>query len=198
MGMKRVFFYLAIIAFFIAYFAQKSEACVFPNSNINNLVGQPNAAVMYNGAPLGDFATGQCFPDLTLARTPDLANAPLRTAQQSGLWEDPNTWGGIIPGPHEIAVIPAGIIVTVDRELDPNTGIPDGAEVVGVHGSLKLKPDVRTAFQAKTLEVFPDGYFEIGTQCNPETAHALLWLGGNQPLDLPGEYDNGLLVFGTI
>jgi hypothetical protein len=87
-------------------------------------------------------------------------NTPNVTAARSGSWSDAGTWAtGVVPAARARVAIPAGLVVTVDRE------IATAYDWVRVDGTLRFRADVNTALIVETLVAH--GQLEMGTLAAP-------------------------------
>ena len=88
-------------------------------------------------------------------------------AIQSGNWSDVCVWSdGQLPSSNSTIIIPEGIEVTVDHEVDAEI------ETVGVYGKLGFSPDVDTELRVHTLVSSMTGTVEIGSQSSPISDNA--------------------------
>jgi hypothetical protein len=77
------------------------------------------------------------------------------------MWSDPATWGGALPGPTTDAVIPAGRIVVVDRDVSVRSLAVDGV-LLFAERDLTLRTD--------WLHVRAGGRLQAGTPSQPRQA----------------------------
>jgi hypothetical protein len=123
--------------------------------------------------------------------------SPTFAAAQSGAWSEPGTWrDGAVPGDRARVAIPAGITVTVDRE------IPARLDWVNVEGVLRFEPKAVTALTAHTVVVMESGQLEVGTVAQPVTGRTILTLASqgrefDHALD-PLELTLGLIAMGQV
>ena len=116
-------------------------------------------------------------------------------AQQSGNWSDAAVWGDQgIPGDGARVVIPTGMTVTINRELDARVKTIR----VDMNASLRFSTDRNTLLKVDTLIVM--GSLEMGTEDQPiqenVTARILLLDDGGQ-IDRqwdPKEFSRSLIV----
>lgn len=108
------------------------------------------------------------WPSLSMAQTPMVVHAelmrytstPTVSAAKSGNWSDTDTWNGAaVPGNRGRVLIPAGMVVTVDKE------IATAYDWVLVGGTLRFKHDVNTSLIVETLVAH--GPLEMGTAAQP-------------------------------
>jgi cell surface hyaluronidase len=81
-----------------------------------------------------------------------------RTAVQSGPWSNVATWGGVLPGVEEDVVIPAGVSVTL------NANVECGA--ITVNGRLEVERADRTLLCDSLVAKGSGAVFEVGTATN--------------------------------
>lgn len=83
------------------------------------------------------------------------------TAATSGSWNDGSTWaGGATPGPNSVAIIPAGVLVTIDHlETNPANSL----KWVRIEGTVSVSTAVSTRFYAETIYVTSTGAFQVGS-----------------------------------
>ena len=117
-----------------------------------------------------------------------VAVAADRVAVRSGRWGDPRTWGGAVPGPGEVAEVPAGIAV----ELDAPTASLGG---VLVRGSLTFADRPLALTSAYVLVVGPDAAFRIGTAERPYAHRAVITLTGTETA--ASVHGAGVMAMGT-
>ena len=125
---------------------------------------------------------------------PDHAQGPILDSTQAGAWADSNTWGGVTPS--------AGDVVVIHHDVSFATTADVSDVVIETTGSLRFAPDVDTSLRVVTLQVIEGATLEIGTMSTPiapdVTAEIIF---ADRPIDLtidPGQYSNGLLVYGTV
>ncbi len=82
-------------------------------------------------------------------------------AVMDGDWDDPNVWGGTLPGNLARVLIPHGVSVTLDHEN------PVVHRTIRVDGTLRFAPDKDTLLRVDTMVTAPGGQLEIGTAANP-------------------------------
>jgi hypothetical protein len=122
-------------------------------------------------------------------------SSPTVTAARSGDWSQGSTWSsGAAPAAGAKVAIPAGVTVTVDREI----GTP--IDWIRVEGTLRFQPGATTALTAHTIVVMDSGQFEMGTTSEPVSGRAMLTLSSqgrdfNHSVD-PLELTLGLIVMG--
>ncbi len=120
------------------------------------------------------------------------------TAARSGSWSDPRTWAdGRVPSPGARALIPAGIVVTVDEVLTRRL------DTLRVDGTLAFDPNVDTELRVDTLIVSGSGTFQMGTPEAPirPDATAKLLIADTGPIDRrndPLALGRGLIVHGKM
>lgn len=83
------------------------------------------------------------------------------TAQISGDWSNPITWGGEVPTNGARVVIPNGLTITVDIIL------PNRIKTIRLDGKLNFKNNVNTLLKVETIIGLPSSELEIGTSQNP-------------------------------
>lgn len=117
----------------------------------------------------------------------------------SGVWSNPLTWGGAVPGADARVIIPGGLVVTVDKEF--------GAALfwIRVDGSLKFAPNVNTALTADSVFVNHGGRLEIGTALAPvqadKTARIIIKARNGVPIHHlwdPLELSRGIVAEGSV
>ena len=94
---------------------------------------------------------------------PALADTSLvtATATQTGLWTNPDTWGGVLPVDGDVVQIPEGIEVSLASMLSARI------KTLRVDGTLRFSPTDDTQLQVDTLVSTCSGTLEIGSQSNP-------------------------------
>lgn len=100
---------------------------------------------------------------LVHAELHEFVAAPTVTAVRSGAWSDGGTWGGAVPREGARVAIPAGVVVTVDRE------VTTAYDWVRVDGTLRFQPDVSTLLLVETVVAM--GRLEMGTVNAPIQPH---------------------------
>ncbi len=119
------------------------------------------------------------------------------TAVASGGWSDPGTWlSGQIPQDNDNVLIPQGLAVEVDQQVDQRIGN------VRVDGTLSFSTTVDSELMLDTLIVRPEGKLEMGTVDEPiaSEAAARLLIVDNGAIDRtwdPLELSRGVIVHGT-
>ncbi len=103
----------------------------------------------------------------------------------TGLWSDPDFWGGTLPQAGDIVTIPAGTTVTLDTDPPPLGGLM-------VEGTLRFG-DQDLSLSSSHIMVW--GLLEIGTDSAPFTHRATLTLTGPSRTDM-GLATKGLAVMG--
>ncbi|MBK1880052.1 Ig-like domain-containing protein [Pelagicoccus mobilis] len=94
------------------------------------------------------------------------------TAVQSGNWSDSSTWGGVTPsGSEEDIAIPAGVVVTLDTNVECGEIMVNGALIVAP-ADLALTCDSLIVMGASAL-------FEVGTDTSRFTNEFILTLKGD-------------------
>ncbi|MEM7195664.1 MAG: G8 domain-containing protein [Pseudomonadota bacterium] len=88
-------------------------------------------------------------------------NLVTHTATQSGSWSDPATWGGSAPGTNSAVLIPAGVEVTLARELNARLSL------VRIDGTLRFDHAQDTLLQVDTIYSSCSGALQIGTPGQP-------------------------------
>lgn len=123
--------------------------------------------------------------------------APTVTAVRSGAWSDAGTWaGGAVPGDRARVAIPAGVVVTVDRE------IATAYDWVRVDGTLRFRPDVSTMLVVETVVAI--GRLEIGTAAapiRPDVTARLIIRSPGQPIapgDDPLDLTRGVIAMSSV
>ncbi len=131
---------------------------------------------------------------------PRFCSEPTTMAQTSGPWSDPDTWStNQVPGSEARVTIPQSITVTYDLRSDVEIDCIEIAQ----QGELRWVTSQDTRLRVTNLQVLPHGALTIGTETTPihSNHHAELIIR-DIPLDVngkdPGQYGNGLNVFGTI
>ena len=90
--------------------------------------------------------------------------AVTRTAVVTGSWFTPATWGGTVPQTADIAVIPAGITVTIDVGAGSGSNVPwNNSGAIKVSGKLILKGNDPFFSNPCTLEVLSGGELNDNT-----------------------------------
>lgn len=111
----------------------------------------------------------------------------------NGNWSSSATWGGTTPSSNDVAVIQHQVT------LDTQTKVYDMA--VKSTGTLSFATNSNTSLTVGTLMVMEGGTLQIGTEAAPiesnVTAQILFADQNLNTLD-PGQYGNGLLIFGTL
>ena len=137
-------------------------------------------------------ATDQDSFSLPHDTVPNFAKSPTIESVQSGPWTSVSTWSlGRVPTVNDIVRIKANTIVTYDEysnNLIKAIGIEDEA-------SLKFKNDINTRLKVSTLQVYPGGYLEIGTETTPIFSNKIaeiIFDGQFESFD-PNQYGIGLL-----
>ncbi len=121
------------------------------------------------------------------------------TAQASGNWSDPNTWGGAIPTPDDNVTIPSGITITVDVDSQcknitiegnlnhsgntklslsgnwTNNGGYDG----GTNGIIEFTGNTTTAIYGTSNTIFEDFILNKGTIGNALEINSNIEFDGN-------------------
>ncbi|MGE3956608.1 MAG: G8 domain-containing protein [Vicinamibacterales bacterium] len=143
-------------------------------------------ALMLLGSPrTASAATCDQFNCTTMHDiVPNFAAQPTIRSTQSGAWSNSATWNlGRVPTAADIVAITGGTTVTVD-------GTSAVAGVIGVEatGLLRFRPDVNTKLTVGTLQLFPQGGLEVGTQASPVLPTVLAELVvANKALDLTND-----------
>jgi len=124
----------------------------------------------------------------------DIAAGPVIRTRQPGNWSDSATWGGVVPGPADVAVVEHAVVLGGDVEvLDL---------VIYPNGFLRFETDVSSQLNVGTLQVHVDGKLEIGRPSNPIANYADVEIVfANRDINTnvdPGQYGQGLLVFGEV
>jgi len=128
---------------------------------------------------------------------PDFAANPSTRALRSGVWSDQGIWSsGRVPQSNDIVLIPAAIKVTYDATSDTPV------QVIGINGSLVFATNRTTRLLVGTIEVFEDGYLEIGRVDAPLEGGVVAEIVFiDQPINSsqdPEQYGHGLIGFGKI
>lgn len=131
-------------------------------------------------------------------KIPNFGGHPTLMAAQSGLWSDPTTWGGRLPGTSEIVSIPSGLTVTYDVVSD----VKLDTVAVQAGATLQFRTDVSTRLRVTNFLVMPAGTLTIGTTATPvlSTAKAEVIIN-DLPIDTtkdPEQYGHGLIGLGTV
>lgn len=131
-------------------------------------------------------------------KIPNFGGNPTLTAMQTGLWSDPATWGGRLPGTSEIVSIPGGVTVTYDMVSD----VKLDTVAIQAGATLQFRTDVSTRLRVTNFLVMPDGTLTIGTAANPVLSTVKTEVLFNDlPIDTvkdPQQYGHGLIGFGTV
>ncbi|RXE98084.1 G8 domain-containing protein [Pseudoalteromonas sp. PS5] len=133
-----------------------------------------------------------------LATTPvQVAGTPTVTAQVSGNWSEPNTWGGELPGDDARVFIPAGVTVIVDRK------IPQAYKSIRIDtgGAVKFATDVDTELKTEYLFSAMNALLEIGSNTGPVLDNVTASLvfaerGGTSSMEDPNRYAPGAVLMG--
>jgi len=125
----------------------------------------------------------------------DSVHAMVQSAQ-SGLWSDPATWGGSVPGFGNVAKIGQGHTVTIN---DANAS----AYTVSVNGKLAFSPSVNTSLRVTNLQVLSTGVVEVGTAATPIDANVTAQIViANSPFGSgvadPDQFGTGIIVLGKL
>ena len=94
---------------------------------------------------------------------PDFAAPELatHTAVASGRWSESSTWGGDTPGFNAVVLIPEGITVTLESELDTDL------DRVRIDGTLAFSQQHNTRLQVGTIYSSCPGTLQIGSESSP-------------------------------
>lgn len=121
-------------------------------------------------------------------------------AVMSGSWSSAATWGGVVPGTDAKVIIPAGVVVTVDKELGGTAMF-----WIRVDGTLKFAASVNTALTADSVFVNMGGRLEIGSALTPiqadKTAKLIIKARNGLPIDQawdPTELSRGVVAEGMV
>lgn len=120
---------------------------------------------------------------------------PTATAQKSGRWDDPATWGLSIPKATEHVYIPPQMTVTIDSQ----TAV---AKFIRIDGTLKFARDKDTRLVVDTI-VGPlcASTLDAGTQADPITAKCEVIFRDAGPIDIaedPREFGHGYVGHKTL
>ena len=97
----------------------------------------------------------------------DFVAKPTDNAARSGSWSDAGTWArGVVPGDRARVAIPAGMTVTVDREIGT------AYDWIRVDGTLRFAPNANSTLIVETVVAM--GRLEMGTASEPITGSARL------------------------
>ena len=119
------------------------------------------------------------------------------SAQKSGAWNDPKTWGGKLPQQGERVLIPSGQIVTVQSQIDI------AFKSIRIAGTLRFSPEVDTRLKVEYLVSESTGTLEIGRTNQPiaKSAQAELIvadLGGTSTQEDPERFAPGVILMGPV
>ena len=117
------------------------------------------------------------------------------TAQSSGPWLSPGTWGGSIPQPDDTATIPNGVEVTI-------SGNAEAGDLL-IQGLLRFDPESNSTLIVETVEVGMLGRLEIGTLDQPiaRTASVDIVFRSAEPLNPANDPEllgRGLIGHGPV
>jgi len=124
----------------------------------------------------------------------EIAAGPVVKTQQAGDWSDPATWGGVVPGPNDVAVVEhrvvfGGSVQVHDLVIYPN-------------GFLIFRRNSSSSLNVGTLQVLAGGKLEIGRPSNPISGNATVEIVfANRAIDTnvdPGQYGQGLIALGDV
>ncbi len=116
-------------------------------------------------------------------------------AQASGPWSQPASWGGALPGPADIVLIPEGI----ELVFATTSEIQD----LLVQGELRFDTQADSSLSVETLEIGMTGSLEIGSVAAPVSAQASVEIifrseGELDPASDPDLIRRGLLGHGPV
>ena len=144
--------------------------------------------------PPGPFISTHSDPWLPNFAHPQHAAGPILRSAGSGLWSDPDTWGGTLPGTDDVVVIEHDVTLDLVVEVHDLVVYPGGR--------LTFAYDVETRLWVGTLEVLAGGASILGTAADPiqpgVRAEIVFVDRAIDPDVDPAQYGNGLLVFGEI
>ena len=117
------------------------------------------------------------------------------TAQISGDWDDPTTWGGSVPNNGAKVHIPGSIIVTL------NDIISQRIKTLRIDGKLIFKTNVNTELKVETIVGGINGELKIGDLTNPidQTVKAKITIIDEGAIDLYTDYEQyskGIIMMG--
>ncbi len=108
------------------------------------------------------FAVLLCLSSLSYSATPlEVAGTATATAINSGDWSSDTTWDGSVPTSGARVLIPTGIAVTVDRQIDANY------KSIRIEGSLNFSTSQDTELRSEYIVSSVGGRLEIGSVSNP-------------------------------
>ncbi len=134
---------------------------------------------------------------------PNFTQNPTVVAVRDGQWSDPLIWNtGNVPVAGDIVRVESGVTVGYDVVSDASL------KALGVKGSLLFPSDQNTRLKVGTIQVYPQGYLEVGTEQNPIDASVTAEIViADQPLDTgvvgnpgtdPVQWGVGLLSYGKV
>ncbi|MEO1409406.1 MAG: G8 domain-containing protein [Bacteroidota bacterium] len=127
-----------------------------------------------------------------------VAGTPTISAVTSGNWTDPNTWGGNLPATDDRILIPDGIVVSLDAEIEPPF---KSLSLQG--GTLRFATDVNTELRVEYLVSNPTGRLEVGSRTAPIASDVTAQLvfadrGGTTPAEDPERFAPGAVLMGPV
>ena len=137
-----------------------------------------------------------CGQILNAQNAIQVAGTPTKTAAQSGNWTAPATWGGSLPTADARILIPAGITVTVDAEIDTEF------KSLRIDGKLIFSTNTNTELRVEYIVSTMMGQLEIGTTNNPIANNVTAKLvfaerGGTSSTQDPERFAPGAVLMGT-
>ena len=131
------------------------------------------------------------------------SNARVVEAIQSGDWTDPATWGGEVPGPNALVLIPENTAVVYD--VAPGSAEDVSVFSVLVEGALDFATDQDTRLEVDTLITDMGSRFTIGTEEDPlpsEFQAEIVIRDDTAPADQrpwdPGQITKGVVSMGEV
>ena len=133
-------------------------------------------------------------------RIPRFCANPTVTAQANGLWTDPDTWS-------TNQTPTSGARVSIPQNIHVKYNALNDAEIdcieIAAQATLEWATNQDTRLRITHLQVLPQGTLKIGENGNPISPdHQAELIIRDVPLDIhvqdPGQYGNGLQIFGTI
>ena len=136
--------------------------------------------------------------DFILPQTRPIDLLPVEEAthivRQSGNWSEPNTWeNNAIPSNLAQVLIPPGLTLTVDKEIDTRI------KIIRNQGKLQFSTTTNTALQVETMVQDPTGELEIGTASNPipqGTTCKITIIDEGDIVLMSDQWEKGLILMG--
>ncbi|MCH2043325.1 MAG: T9SS type A sorting domain-containing protein [Saprospiraceae bacterium] len=149
------------------------------------------ACFLFSWIALFSFQVGHAQSPLDLVPLSQVTH----TAQTSGDWTNPSTWGGTVPTTGARVHIPSSITITVDAL------IAERIKTLRIDGKLDFSTTVNTELKVETIVGGTGGELEIGTLSNPidPTVQAKITFIDEGALDLTldfEQYGKGMILMG--